>query len=259
MTSDLGNKFWRGNSKSFLRKGQLVTKLGQSRILIITQPSLNIIPLLIHKSEGFRDASDLLSFQEWAQQSWKLVVSSAWNSGVLTFSSICNCCYNIIAPRSRSRGMRSNKGRKGAYKCVCVCASVWEWAESCPHDSYGKSLRQKITAAETWLLNPVGSLTADCYISKSWLFNIGMELTYFQGLPCILSTSTHQLMPPKKVAISWGINQNYPHCSYSLPTSNAGLSNVDGSLLKILLCMALIGSPGISEGIRSQGVGRKVS
>lgn len=140
---------------------------------------------------------------------------------------------------------------------MCVCASVWEWAESCPHDSYGKSLRQKITAAETWLLNPVGSLTADCYISKSWLFNIGMELTYFQGLPCILSTSTHQLMPPKKVAISWRINQNYPHCSYSLPTLNAGLSDVYGSLSKILLCMALIGSPGISEGIRSQGVGEK--
>ena len=142
MTSDLGNKFWRGNSKSFLRKGQLVTKLGQSRILIITQPSLNIIPLLIHKSEGFRDASDLLSFQEWAQQSWKLVVSSAWNSGVLTFSSICNCCYNIIVPRSRSRGMRSNKGRKGAYKCVCVCKCVgvgWELSAW---------LIWKITAAE---------------------------------------------------------------------------------------------------------------
>ena len=61
MTSDLGNEFWRGNSNSLLRKGQLVTKLGQGRILIITHSSLNILLLLIHKSEGFRDASDLLS------------------------------------------------------------------------------------------------------------------------------------------------------------------------------------------------------
>ena len=38
-----------------------MTKLGQGRILIITHPSLNILLLLIHKSEGFRDASDLLS------------------------------------------------------------------------------------------------------------------------------------------------------------------------------------------------------
>ena len=38
-----------------------MTKLGQGRILIITYSSLNILLLLIHKSEGFRDASDLLS------------------------------------------------------------------------------------------------------------------------------------------------------------------------------------------------------
>lgn len=176
-----------------------MTKLGQGRILIITHPSLHIFPLLIHKSESCRDASDLLSFQEWAQQSWKLVVSSAWNSGVLTFSSICNCCYNIIAPRSQSRGMHSNKGRKEAYKCVC--ASVWEWAENCPHDSRGKSLWQKDdfwTLLGAWLLTVPPSTTCSSCVSKSWWFNIGMELTYFQGLPCFLSTCTHQLMLPKK-------------------------------------------------------------
>lgn len=178
MTSDLGNKFWRGNSKSFLRKGQLVTKLGQSRILIITQPSLNIIPLLIHKSEGFRDASDLLSFQEWAQQSWKLVVSSAWNSGVLTFSSICNCCYNIIAPRSRSRGMRSNKGRKGAYKCVCVqvCGSGLRAVRMTHMENHcgRKSLRQKRdfwTLLGAWLLIVTSANPGYLTLVWSWLIS----------------------------------------------------------------------------------------
>lgn len=106
---------------------------------------------------------------------------------------------NIIAPRSQSRGMHSNKGRKEAYKCVC--ASVWEWAENCPHDSRGKSLWHKgdfWTLLGAWLLTVPPSTTCSSCVSKSWWFNIGMELTYFQGLPCFLSTCTHQLMLPKK-------------------------------------------------------------
>ena len=59
------------------------------------------------------------------------------------------------------------------------------------------------------------------------------------------------------MAISWRINQN-SHCSCSLPTSNAGLRNVYGSLSKILRCVALTGSPGIAEGVRSQGVEKSV-
>lgn len=70
-----------------------------------------------------------------------------------------------------------------------------------------------------------------------------------------MHTSAHA---PQKVAISWRINQNSPHCSCSLPTSNAGLRDVYGSLSKILLCVALTGSPGIAEGVRSQGVEKTV-